>query len=55
MYKLRHLSTYIYGYVLTSINALIKLNPYSAGINFSRQNLTSVDGRFWRLKSIPTL
>ena len=39
------------------------LNPYSTGIDFSRQNLTSVDFsrqnltsvdvRFWRLKSIP--
>ena len=32
-----------------------KPNPYSAGIDFSRQNLTSVDVRFWRLKSIPAL
>ena len=31
------------------------LNPYSAGIDFSRQNLTSVDVRFWRPKSIPAL
>ena len=30
-------------------------NPYSAGIDFSRQNLTSVDVRFWRLKSTPAL
>ena len=29
------------------------INPYSAGIDFSRQNLTSVDVRFWRLKSLP--
>ena len=29
------------------------INPFSAGINFRRQNLTSVDVRFWRLKSIP--
>ena len=28
---------------------------YSVGIDFSRQNMTSVDVRFWRLKSIPTL
>ena len=28
---------------------------YSADIDFSRQNLTSVDVRFWRLKSIPAL
>ena len=31
------------------------LNPYSAVIDFSRQNLTSVDVRFWRLKSITAL
>ena len=29
------------------ISALV--NPYSAGIDFKRQNLTSVDARFWRL------
>ena len=28
---------------------------YSAGIDFSRQNLTSTDVRFWRLKSFPAL
>ena len=28
---------------------------YSAGIDFRRQNLTSADVRFWRLKSIPVL
>ena len=33
----------------------LKFNAYSAGIDFSRQNLTSVDVRFWRLKSIPEL
>ena len=32
-----------------------QFNPYSAGIDFSRQNVTSVDVRFWRLKSIPAL
>ena len=30
-------------------------NPYSAGIDFKRQNRTSADVRFWRLKSIPAL
>ena len=30
-------------------------SPYSAGIDFSRQNLTSADVRFLRLKSIPAL
>ena len=28
---------------------------YSVGIDFRRQNLTSTDVRFWRLKSIPAL
>ena len=28
---------------------------YSAGINFRRQNLTTTDVRFWRLKSVPAL
>ena len=28
------------------------INPHSAGIDFRRQNLTSADVRFWRLKSI---
>ena len=32
-----------------------KLNPHSTGIDFSHQNLKSVDVRFWRLKSIPAL
>ena len=27
------------------------VDPYSAGADLSRQNLTSVDVRFWRLKS----
>ena len=30
-------------------------HTYSAGIDFRRQNLTSTDVRFWRLKSIPAL
>ena len=33
----------------------VVVNPYSAGIDFTRPNLTSVDVRFWRLKSIPVL
>ena len=32
-----------------------RFNPYSAGIDFRRQNLTSVDVRFLRLKSILAL
>ena len=28
---------------------------YSAEIDFSRQNVTSTDVTFWRLKSIPAL
>ena len=31
------------------------LDPYSAGIDFRRQNLTSTDVRFWGLNSIPAL
>ena len=42
-------------YDVTLKSELLYLNPYSAGIDFSRQNLTSVDVRFWRLKSIPAL
>ena len=32
-----------------------QFNPYSAAIDFKRQNLTSVDVIFWSLKSIPAL
>ena len=31
------------------------IKPYSAEIDFRRQNLTSIDVRFWRLKSTPAL
>ena len=31
------------------------LNPFSAGTVIRRQNLTSVDVRFWRLKTVPAL
>ena len=31
----------------------ISHSPYSTGIDFKRQNLTSVDVKLWRLKSIP--
>ena len=34
---------------------ITKFNPYSAEIDFSRQNMTSVNVRFWRLISIPAL
>ena len=34
---------------------MLSIYSYSAGIDFSRQNLTSVDVRFCRLKSIPAL
>ena len=33
----------------------IEFNPNSAGVDFRRQHLASVDVRFWRLKSIPAL
>ena len=31
------------------------VNLHSLGIDFRRLNLTSVDIRFWRLKSIPAM
>ena len=34
---------------------LIQLNTFSAGTVFIRQNLTSTDVRFWRIKTVPTL
>ena len=34
---------------------LCRFISYSAEIDFRRQNLTSADVRFWRLKSIPAL
>ena len=40
-------------HVLLTLVSDRTLNPYSTGIDISRQNLTSVDVRFWRLKSIP--
>ena len=40
---------------ITMFTNIPNLNPYSAGVDFSRQNLTSADVRFWRLKSIPAL
>ena len=46
-----HLNTY--GMGLRPLEIFLLL--YSAGIDFSRQNLTSTDVRFWRLKSIPAL
>ena len=34
---------------------IIIFNSFSAGIVFRRHNLTSIDVRFWRLKTIPAL
>ena len=39
----------------TQIFHRFKSEPLQRGINFSRQNLTSVDVRFWRLKTMPAL
>ena len=36
---------------MSMIISMVGLTPDSAGIDFSCQNLTSVDVRFWRLKS----
>ena len=33
----------------------VRRKLFSAGTDFRRQNLTSIDVRFWRLKSIPAL
>ena len=41
--------------VRTKSDTLPSINPYGAGIDFRRQNLTSVDVKFWRPKSIPAL
>ena len=38
-----------------AVYTISMFNPYSAGIDFSRQSLTSLDVRFWRLKSIAAL
>ena len=48
-YKLENVLLYMYIYHKAPINS------YCVEIDFSRQNLTSVDVRFWRLKSIPAL
>ena len=45
-----HLNTYVMG--LRPISAFY---PYSAVIDLKRKNLTSIDVRLWRLKSIPAL
>ena len=42
------------GFLQTNM-ALTKFNPYSSGIDFRYQNMTSTDFIFWRLKSIPAL
>ena len=42
-------------YISNLLGTRRDFSPYSAGIDFSRQNLTSVDVRFWRLKSISAL
>ena len=44
--------TVLYNHVKIHIE-LCLFNSYSAGIDFRRQNVTSVDVRFWRLKTIP--
>ena len=45
----------IQGHYLPCYFRMTIINTYSARIDFSRQNLTSVDVRFRRLKSIPAL
>ena len=43
----------IYEFELCSHSKCIE--PFSAGVDFKRQNLTSKDVRFWRLMSNPSL
>ena len=40
---------------LTNSSIVFQINPYSAGIDFRRQKLTSVDGRFWRTVNSRTI
>ena len=47
--------TFKHPIIISQIQAQDEGNPYSAGIDFICQNLTSVDVRFWRLKSIPAM
>ena len=42
-------------YKLLIVYMKVLVNPHSARTDFRRQNLTSIDVRFWRLKSIPAL
>ena len=51
--SIHHKSVYYISFALCLISMF--LNPFSAGIVFRRQNLTSVDVRFWSLKTIPAL
>ena len=45
-----HLNTYVMG-----LRPLYMFYSSSAGIDFKRQNMTSIDVRFWRLKTVPAL
>ena len=40
---------------ILEIKNMFVFNPSSAGIVFLRQNLTSIDVRFWRKKTVPSL
>ena len=42
-------------YYVMGLRPVEIFNSYSAVIDFSRQNLTFTDVRFWRLKTIPAL
>ena len=45
-----HLNTYV-----ISLLPFWMFDFFSAGIDFRRHNLTSIDVRFWRVKSLPAL
>ena len=48
-------STHLKAELITPFVPLEMLSPYSVGSVFIRQNLTSVDVRFWRIKTFPAL
>ena len=46
---------WFFNYKTTNNAGVGKFNPFRAGTVFSRRNPTSVDVRFWRLKTVPAL
>ena len=46
---------HLYTHVIWVYCLLKYFNSFSAGIDFIRHNLTSLDVRFWRIKKVPAL